>query len=110
MKNYKKESDFQRDLKDEIEELFPGSLVLKNDPGFIQGIPDLTVLYGNQWAILECKKSGKEPYRPNQERYLERTNDMSFSRTIYPENKEAVLNELQEAFRVGREARLPRSK
>jgi hypothetical protein len=37
-------------------------------------------------------------------------NDMSFSRFVYPENKENVLNELQQAFQSGRPTRLPRRK
>ena len=109
MKHYKKESDFQRDLKEEIEERFPGSLVLKNDSGFIQGIPDLTVLYKKRWAVLECKKSKNESYQPNQELYLDRIDHMNFARTIYPENKEAVLDEMEQALRPGRKTRIPRS-
>lgn len=94
-----KENMFQKKLKDELHELFPGCIVTKTDPTDIQGIPDLLILYKSQWASLECKKDSKSKKQPNQEYYVNRMNDMSFSRFIYPENKEEVLYELQQAFR-----------
>ena len=94
-----KESKFQNGLIKNIKKNFPDSIVLKTNPNYIQGIPDLTVFYGGKWATLECKKSAKEAKRPNQEYYVEKMNNMSFSRIIFPENKEEVLNELQKALR-----------
>ena len=91
------ESGFQDNLKKEIEEMFPGCMVFKMD--LIQGIPDLLVLHNDKWASLECKKNARASKRPNQEYYVELMNGMSFSRFIYPENKEEVLNELQQAFK-----------
>ncbi len=93
------ESKFQKKLIDELCELFPGCIVLKNDSSYIQGIPDLTIFYGEHWATLECKKSKNASLRPNQEYYVKKMNDMSFSAIIYPENKEEVLDELQQAFK-----------
>ena len=78
--------------------MFPGCIVIKNDSSYIQGIPDITIFYGKRWATLECKKSKDAPSRPNQPYYVKKMNDMSFSAFIYPENKEEVLNELQQAF------------
>lgn len=93
-----KEGDFQSDLIEEIEGRFVGCVVLKNDPSFIQGFPDLTILYKNKWATLECKRSEKAKHRPNQDDYVDLCDKMSFSRFVYPENKEDVLNDLQQAF------------
>ena len=93
-----KESKFQADLKKELKEMFPGCIVTKLDSGDIQGIPDLLVLYKNKWATLENKRSKDASKRPNQEYYVEKMNEMSFSRFIYPENKEEILNELRETF------------
>ena len=73
---------------------------MKNDPNYIQGIPDLTILYKNKWATLECKKSKNATHQFNQDDYVEMMNDMSFSAFIYPENKEEVLNELQTFLRA----------
>lgn len=94
----KLERDFQAGLIKEIKERFPGCIVLKNDPTYIQGIPDLTIFYKNKWATLEVKKSKSASHRPNQEHYVDKMNKMSFSRFIFPENKEEVLNELQRSF------------
>lgn len=73
--------------------------MLKNDPNYIQGIPDLTVLWRDKWATLEIKKNSKASHQPNQDYYVDTMNNMSFSRFIYPENKEVVLLEIQQSFR-----------
>ena len=93
-----KESKFQKELKKELKEMFPGCIITKMDSGDIQGIPDLLILYKDKWATLENKKSKDATRRPNQEYYVSKMDDMSFSRFIYPENKEEVLNELRETF------------
>jgi hypothetical protein len=94
----KLERDYQSGLIDRICMRFPGCFILKNDEQYIQGIPDLTILYGPRWVMLEVKKSGTEPYRPNQEYYLEVLGEMSYTATIYPENERQVLDEVQSAF------------
>ena len=95
----KLESKFQAELIKDIKSLLPGCIVLKNDPNYIQGIPDLTIFYGDRWATLEVKKAANASHQPNQDYYVARMNDMSFSMFVYPENKEEVLYELQQSFR-----------
>ena len=95
----KNERKFQAELIKELKELFPGCIVLKNDAGYIQGIPDLLILYNDKWASLECKKYESATRQPNQEHYVKQMDGMSFSRFIFPENKEEVLNELSRSFR-----------
>ena len=90
------ESGFQDRLIRDLKEMFPGCIGVKMDQ--FQGIPDLLVLYGNTWFSLECKRSAKATRRPNQEYYVDIMNQMSFSRFIYPENKEEVLRDLQQSF------------
>ena len=92
------ERNFQAKLIKELKKMFEGSIVTKMDAGHIQGIPDLLVLYNNKWATLECKKGSRAKKQPNQEYYVTKMNEMSFSRFVSPENKEAVLNELKSFF------------
>lgn len=104
------ERDFQGKLIKEIKERFDGAIVMKNDANYIQGVPDLLILYNDKWAALECKKSSKASKRPNQEYYVDLMNKMSFARFINPTNKEEVLNELQQSFGSRRTTRVSRSK
>lgn len=94
----KLESEFQHNLKKELKELLPGCMILKLDPNDTQGIPDLLILYENKWATLENKKSSKARHQPNQDYYVEKMDNMSFSRFIYPENKEEVVEKLTSFF------------
>lgn len=96
------EGTFQSDLIKELKDIFPGCMILKNDPDYIQGIPDLLILYGNRWAMLECKRSRSAKHRPNQDYYVDKLSDMSFASFIFPENKEEVLDALQRSFQSGR--------
>ena len=94
----KLERDFQDNLIKDLKKMFPGCIVMKNDSSYIQGIPDLLILHNDKWASLECKKTANANRQPNQEYYVGIMNEMSFSRFIYPENKEEVLSELRKAF------------
>ena len=93
-----KESKFQAGLIKELKQRFPGSIVFKNDPNYIQGVPDLLILYHDKWAALECKRSASASKQPNQEFYISELGKMSYAKFIYPENKEEVLDELQQTF------------
>lgn len=95
------ESQFQSKLIKEIKARFPGCIVLKNDPTYIQGIPDLSIFYHDKWAMLEVKMDEDSNHQPNQDYYVETTNKMSFCRFVFPENKEEVLNELARSFQAG---------
>lgn len=106
----KLESGFQDRLIDDLENMFPGCIIMKNDANYIQGFPDLSIFYKDKWAILECKKSEDAIHQPNQDYYVDILNRMSFSRFIYPENKEEVLHDLQQAFKSRRSTRVSRCK
>lgn len=93
------ESGFQAKLIQELKSIFKGCMVMKLDSSYIQGIPDLLVLYKDKWATLECKKFAGAKKQPNQEYYVGLMNKMSFSSFISPENKEEVLRELQQTFK-----------
>ena len=100
------ESKFQSDLIKELECMFEGCIILKNDANYLQGFPDLTILYNNKWAVLECKRSEHESHQPNQDYYVDVLDKMSFSRFIWPGNKKEVLDELQQTFTPRRSTRI----
>ena len=94
----KLERDFQSSLIREIKDRWRGCIVLKNDSQYKQGVPDLTVLYGPHWFILEVKKSLGAPFRPNQEYYIEQWGVMGHAAVIAPENKKEILDAMDDAF------------
>lgn len=95
------ESRYQALLIKRLGVLFPGCVILKNDTDYLQGFPDLTILWRRYWAVLEVKPRITAPYEPNQEWYIATLDDMSFSAMICPENEEEVLHDLAEAFGAG---------
>ncbi len=100
MKGTKLERDFQAKTIKEIKQMLPGCLVMKNDSSYIQGIPDILILYEDKWGCLEFKRSANAKRQPNQDYYIEKMQDMSFARYICPENKEEILNELQQSLKA----------
>lgn len=94
----KLERDFQAKLIKEIKSIFPGCIVMKTDPTYIQGLPDLLILHNDKWAALEVKRSANASKRPNQDYYVEKMDDMSYASFIYPENKEDILDELRKTL------------
>lgn len=100
------ERDYQAQLIERLRLLLPGCFILKNDSEYLQGVPDLLVLYRDRWAMLEVKPSAGARVRPNQAYYVDMLNEMSFAAFIYPENEEDVLRELQHAFTSRRHARV----
>jgi len=101
-----RESQYQAQLIRKLRSLFPNCVILKNDPTYIQGIPDLVVFFEDRWAFLEVKANARSAHSPNQDYYVELLNEMSFAAFIYPSNEEAILYALQQAFASGRHTRL----
>lgn len=107
-KKKKLESDFKGETLKEIRELLPGCEILHNDANYIQGIPDTLVLYRSRYAMLEWKRHANAAKQANQEYYVSKFDDWSYASFIEPENKEAVLNELQSALGAPRASRTPK--
>lgn len=103
------ENRYQSKIIKRLEKMFPGCVILKNDPSYKQGIQDFTLLWGKNWAALEIKKSKSAKIQPNQEYYIEQLGLMSFAAFIYPENEEEVLSALQQAFSSPRRTRVSQS-
>jgi hypothetical protein len=106
---YVTEAQYQKQVIGELKVRFPGCFVMKNDPGYIQGVPDWTILFGPCWAMLEIKKSLRSRRQPNQEYYVQQLNEMSFAAFICPENESEVMDELQAAFEACGRACVPQS-
>jgi hypothetical protein len=106
MAQTKLERDYQSYLIDTIEDLLPGCLILKNDSGYRQGIPDLSIFFGPRWAMLEVKRKkprpGSSDFEPNQEWYICELGKMGYVECIYPENEEEVLREVQQSLQPNR--------
>lgn len=100
-----RESEYQSVLIRRLRSLFPECFILKNDASYIQGIPDLLLLFQDKWAALEVKASNHEPYQPNQRYYVELLNEMSFAARITPQNEAEVLHALQHSFSSPRSTR-----
>lgn len=90
-----KENEFQKNLIKKIKNMLPNAIVLKMDPTYKQGIPDLLILNNEKWAALEVKKNAKASKRPNQQYYVDKMDAMSYARFISPENEKEVLDEIQ---------------
>lgn len=93
-----KESSFQAGLIAKIKKRLPDAIVMKTNPNYIQGMPDLLVIHDNKWGALEVKKDIHAKHQPNQDYWVDRMNKMSFARFVSPENEEEVLNELCETL------------
>lgn len=96
------EATYQRQLLKRIQGYFPYCFILRNDPRHIQGVPDILILFGNTWAMLEVKMADYSDQQPNQDYYIQKFNEMSFAAFINPGNEEEVLNELQQALGLTR--------
>jgi hypothetical protein len=103
------ENRYQAKVIKRLERMFPGCVILKNDPQHHQGMLDLTLLWENHWAALEVKASEAASSQPNQDYYVKRLGEMSFAAYIYPENEEEVLSALQQAFESPRRTRVSQS-
>jgi hypothetical protein len=103
------ESKYQSQVIAKLRDLFPGCIIMKNDSSYLQGIPDITILFGRHWAVLEIKSFAKARRRPNQAWYNEQMNSMSFAAFLCPENEEEVLDALQRTLRPRRVARVSQS-
>lgn len=92
------EAAYQAKLIKKLQVMFPGCYIFKNDPAELQGVPDILMLFGDRWSMLETKRSVSAPIQPNQEYYVDLFNSMSFASFISPEVEEQVLNDLQQSF------------
>ena len=101
------ENRYQGKLIKKLYKRFPGCMVIKNDPGYQQGILDLSIFYGESWAQLEVKDSADSEIQPNQAYFVDKLNKMGFAAFIYPENEAEVLDAMEQAFATSRGTCVP---
>jgi hypothetical protein len=104
------ERTYQTHLIARLRSTFEGCFILKNDSSYMQGVPDLLVLYEDRWAMLEVKRSEKFIATASQRYYVELLNGMSYAAFVYPENEEDIFDDLQQAFTARRPTRFPKRK
>lgn len=92
------EATFKRNFFKRLEQIFPGVIILPGDAFTIQGIPDAICLYNEHWFALEFKANKKAHRQPNQEYYVGLLNQYSYAAFVYPENADAILDDLANTF------------
>lgn len=100
------ESKYQALIIERLQAVFPDCIILKNDEQLFQGIPDLLVLNGPWWAMLEVKPSARSRHRPNQDYWVDVLDRMSFAAFIFPENEDEVFDALEHSYQACRSARV----
>lgn len=99
-------SGYKVKLKKKLYEIFPDCMIQDQDPNTTHtGIPDLLIIWGDRWAMLEVKAARNSAKQPLQDHYIEFYNQMSFASFIYPENESEVLHALQAALAPSGNAR-----
>lgn len=93
------ETQYRRQLEKTITNVLrPPTLILRNNPKEIQGIPDIIVLNGERWAMLEIKDDINAPVQANQPYYIDMCDSMAFGAFIYPQNEDEVIEALIRYF------------
>lgn len=93
-----RENAYQAHLIKRLKRQFRGCIVMKLDSSYLQGIPDLIILFDDRWAVLEVKRSANADIQPNQAYYVRLMDEMSFAAFVCPENEQEVFDALQLAL------------
>lgn len=74
-----------------------GCYVIKTRAGVgtPDGCPDIIALCGGLWIALEVKGSATAKYQPLQKDTLDKLNNWSWARAVYPENWLEIRSELE---------------
>lgn len=74
-----------------------GCYVIKTKPGLGTpvGCPDVFAFYEGWWGCFEVKANQKAKFQPLQKETLDKLEDWSFARVVYPDNIAVVLAELE---------------
>lgn len=88
----KKESAFEKEVVKFLKSKGCDVFKMRYAP---EGTPDRLFLKEGFWGMLEVKKSKDAPFRPLQPEKLERYNNWSYAKAVYPENWLEIQVELE---------------
>jgi Holliday junction resolvase len=73
-----------------------GCYVIKTHPGLgtPTGCPDVVFMTEGFYGALECKASKNARFQPLQKETIEKLDDWSWAKVLYPENYDNVIAEL----------------
>ena len=89
------EKDFQKAVIKWLK--FRGCLVLKYEQNATTraGVADVFFCKEGFYGFLECKKAKNSPLRPGQKQFIEKVDNWSYGKIIYPENWAKIKKELE---------------
>lgn len=78
-----------------------GCVVLKYEQNAttIAGVSDIFFCKEGFYGFLECKKDKTSPLRPGQKEFIEKMDEWSYGKIIYPSNWADVQKELEEILK-----------
>lgn len=71
-------------------------MVIQPQAGIPTGTSDIFFCKEGFYGFIEVKASKTAKFQPLQKEFVEKMNDWSWARVIYPENWTAIKSELQE--------------
>ena len=78
-----------------------GCVVLKYEQNATTraGVADVAFFHEGFYGFLECKKAKTSPLRPGQKQFIQKMDDWSYGKIVYPENWDIIKKELGEMLR-----------
>ena len=94
--NMPKESDFQKKVIKWLRS--KGCLVLKYEANATTrvGVADVFFCKEGFYGFLECKKAKNSPVRPGQKEFIDKVDNWSYGKIIFPENWPETRKELDQ--------------
>ena len=103
MGKVKTENQYQAELIKKLHKLYPQAIIIKNDSGYLQGIPDWTMFLGKVWIWFDVKRAPNAVHQPNQDWYINWADEVGhLGMFVYPENEQEFLDAIQQALRIRR--------
>lgn len=89
-----RESKLQKDIAGFLRELGYWVMVIQPQVGIPTGTSDIFFCKGAFYGFIEVKASKNSPFRPLQLEFVEKMEQWSWARVVYPENWPEIKKEL----------------